>query len=102
VERFHQEQQILAHLSHPGIAGLLDGGVTPDGRPYLVLEYLDGVTIDRFCAEKALTTEAILRLFLRVTEVVQSAHQHLVLHLDLKRTQSLLRRTDSRGCWTLA
>lgn len=89
-ERFYQERQILARLSHPGIARLLDGGVTPDGRPYLVLEYVDGIAIDLFCTQNALDTRAIIRLFLCVTEVVQSAHQQLVLHLDLKPANILI------------
>ncbi|GAA3749805.1 serine/threonine protein kinase [Terriglobus aquaticus] len=83
-ERFRRERQILAQLAHPGIARLLDGGVLADGRPYLVLEYVDGIPIDRYCDEHALTLTQRLRLFLRVAEVVQSAHQQLVLHLDLK------------------
>lgn len=90
VERFRQERQILAGLSHPGIARLLDGGLTKDGRPYLVLEYVDGLPIDLYCDHHALDTTARLRLFVRVAEVVQSAHQQLVLHLDLKPANILV------------
>jgi tRNA A-37 threonylcarbamoyl transferase component Bud32 len=89
-ERFKQERQILARLQHPGIARLLDGGVMDDGRPYLVLEYVDGEPIDVYCEEQALDVDARLRLFLRVAEVVQSAHQQLVLHLDLKPANILV------------
>ncbi len=89
-DRFRQERQILARLSHPGVARLLDGGVMPDGRPYLVLEYVEGLPIDRFCDERQLNVEARLRLFLQVAEVVQSAHQQLVLHLDLKPANILV------------
>jgi len=89
-ERFRRERQILARLQHPGIARLLDGGVMPDGRPYLVLEYIDGERLDRYCDTKHLDVDARLRLFLKVAEVVQSAHQHLVLHLDLKPANILV------------
>lgn len=89
-QRFRQERQILARLQHPGIARLLDGGVMPDGRPYLVLEYVDGIPIDVYCEQHALDVNARLRLFLRVAEVVQSAHQQLVLHLDLKPANILV------------
>ncbi len=89
-DRFKQERQILARLQHPGIARLLDGGVMPDGRPYLVLEYIDGVPINAFCDTKRLDIRDRLRLFLRVAEVVQSAHQQLVLHLDLKPANILV------------
>lgn len=90
VARFQQERQILAGLSHPGIARLLDGGVSPDGLPYLVLEYVDGKPIDRYCDEQSLDIKARLNLVLRVAEAVQSAHQQLVLHLDLKPANILV------------
>jgi non-specific serine/threonine protein kinase/serine/threonine-protein kinase len=90
VERFEEERRILARLSHPGIARLLDGGLTPDGRPYLVLEYVDGRAIDVYCDEEKLDTAARLRLFLKVADAVQSAHQQLVLHLDLKPANILV------------
>src|SRR6185312_3507044 len=83
-------RQILATLRHSGIARLLDGGVMPDGRPYLVLEYVAGLAIDRFCNDNQLTLDDRLRLFLRVAEAVQSAHQQLVLHLDLKPANILV------------
>lgn len=89
-ERFRQERQILARLTHPGVARLLDGGVLPDGRPYLVLEYVDGLAIDRYCTEHNLSIKERLRLFVRVAEVVQSAHQQLILHLDLKPANILV------------
>jgi len=88
--RFRQERQILAALTHPGIARLLDGGLLSDGRPYLVLEYVDGKSIDVWCDERSLGLEMRLRLFLRVAEAVQSAHQQLVLHLDLKPANILV------------
>jgi tetratricopeptide (TPR) repeat protein len=83
-ERFRQERQILAGLQHPYIARLLDGGVTSGGDPYLVMEYVDGVPIHRFCAQHDLSTAQRIALFLRVCEAVQFAHQNFVVHRDLK------------------
>ncbi len=83
-ERFRQERQILAELQHPYVARLLDGGVTPQGDLYLVMEYVDGVPIHRFCEEQRLSTTRRIVLFIRVCEAVQFAHQHFVVHRDLK------------------
>ena len=83
-ERFRQERQILAGLQHPYIGRLLDGGVTENGDPYLVMEYVDGVPIHRFCDQRRLDTRQRIALFLRVCEAVQFAHQNLVVHRDLK------------------
>ena len=83
-ERFRQERQILAGLQHPFIARLMDGGVTQDGDLYLVMEYVDGVPIHRFCEDQHLSVPQRLALFLRVCEAVQFAHQHFVVHRDLK------------------
>ena len=88
--RFAEERQILARLSHPGIARLLDGGVSSNGRPYLVLEYVEGARIDDFCETRRLDVRARLHLFLEVADAVQSAHQQLVLHLDLKPANILV------------
>ncbi len=84
VRRFRTERQILANLVHPGIARLLDGGSTPDGRPYLTMEYVDGVPIDRYCDQRRLDLRARLRLFQKVCAAVHFAHQNLVVHRDLK------------------
>ena len=83
-ERFRLERQILAGLHHPYIARLLDGGVTAEGDLYLAMEFVDGVPIDRFCAERKLTEAQRIALFLRVCEAVQFAHQNFVVHRDLK------------------
>ena len=88
--RFLAERQILAHLTHPSIARLIDGGTTPDGQPYLVLELVDGVPIDQHCRERGLDTEAVLRLFLRVCEAIEAAHHQLVVHRDLKPSNVLV------------
>ena len=84
LQRFRQERQILARLEHPHIARLIDGGVATNGAPYLVMEYVEGVPITDFAREHALDAQARLRLFLRVCEAVQYAHQNLIVHRDLK------------------
>lgn len=84
LRRFRLERRILAGLIHPHIARLLDGGATDDGRPYFVMEYVEGEPLDRYCDGNRLTVEARLELFLSVCDAVQHAHQNLVLHRDLK------------------
>jgi serine/threonine-protein kinase len=83
-DRFRAERQILAALNHAHIARLLDGGVTDDGLPYLVLEHVAGQPIDRFCEEHELTVRQRLELFLTVVDATQFAHRNLVVHRDLK------------------
>jgi serine/threonine protein kinase len=82
--RFVRERQTLANLEHPGITRLLDGGTTEDGIPYLVMEYVAGLPVDGYCAERGLTIADRLRLFCEVCEVVAHAHRNLVVHRDLK------------------
>ena len=84
IRRFRAERQILASLQHPNIATLLDGGVTPDGLPYFVMEYIDGEPITRWCDSQSLTVEGRLALFQQVCAAVSAAHQKLVVHRDLK------------------
>lgn len=84
VARFRAERQILADLNHPGIARLLDGGAAPDGTPFLVMERIAGLPVDRYCDERGLGLRARLRLFLQVCRAVEYAHQALVVHRDLK------------------
>ncbi len=84
LRRFYQERQILAELNDPGIARLIDGGMCPDGRPYLAMEYIEGCAIDEFCKNNAVSVKGRLELFLQVCAAVQSAHQHLVVHRDIK------------------
>ena len=90
VRRFRGERQILAGLEHPNIARLIDGGSTEDGRPYLVMEAVDGKPIDAYCDEERLSIRDRLRLFLKVCRVVEVAHQHLVVHRDLKPSNILI------------
>ncbi len=91
-ERFAREGSVLGRLSHPNIARLLDAGVA-DGQPYLVLEYVDGQPIDRWCDTRALGVRARLQLFLEVLAAVAHAHTSLVLHRDLKPSNILVDRT---------
>jgi len=90
-ERMRRERQILADLSHPHIARLLDGGSTGDGQPYLVMEYVEGVPINEFCRARALPIADRLRLIQKVCGAVQYAHQRLVIHRDLKPANVLVR-----------
>jgi serine/threonine-protein kinase len=84
LERMWRERRTLARLEHPSIARLYDAGTAPDGRPYLVLEYVEGLPIDRYCRENELSLDARLRLFRRVCEAVAFSHHHLLVHRDLK------------------
>ena len=88
--RFLQERQILAELDHPNIARLLDGGVADDGRPYFVMEYVEGLPVTTYCASHRLGVDDRLRLFLAVCEAVDLAHRHLVVHRDLKPSNILV------------
>jgi serine/threonine protein kinase len=83
-ERFRQERQILASLNHPYIARLLDGGVSDSGELYLVMEFVDGVSISNFCGTGKLSIAARLQLMQRVCDAVQFAHRNLIVHRDLK------------------
>jgi serine/threonine protein kinase len=84
LRRFRLERQVLAGLTHPNIAALIDGGSTPDGLPYLVMEYVDGIRIDRYCEQHKSTITERLKLFRDVCAAVQYAHGNLVVHRDLK------------------
>lgn len=88
--RFRRERQILASLNHPNIARLMDGGVSDDGEPYLVMEYVEGARIDNYCQERGLSTRERLSLFLDVCRGVSYAHQHLVVHRDIKPSNILV------------
>jgi len=88
VSWFRRERQALASLEHPHIARLLDGGETEDGRPYLVMEYVDGVAIDAY--SEGLTLEKILELFLQVCSAIDHAHRALIVHRDIKPANVLV------------
>jgi serine/threonine-protein kinase len=91
--RFIAERQILASLSHPHIAQLLDGGTTEGQLPYLVMEYVDGLPITTYCDRHGLDIAARLRLFVDVCRAVNSAHQNLVIHRDIKPGNILVTAT---------
>ena len=84
VRQFIRERQILARLEHPGISRLLDGGVTDDGTPYLVMEHVEGEPITTAADARGLSVSDRVRLFLQVCDAVGYAHRHLVVHRDLK------------------
>lgn len=84
LRRFRQERQILAALEHPNIARLLDGGTTDDGLPYLAMEFVEGLPVTQYCDQNKLSIDERLKLFLVVCSAVSYAHQHLVIHRDLK------------------
>ncbi|HEY7637922.1 MAG TPA: serine/threonine-protein kinase [Gemmatimonadales bacterium] len=88
--RFLTERQILARLNHPHIAKLLDGGVSPDGRPWFAMEYVEGQPLTAYCEARQLPLLARVRLFSDVTEAVRYAHQSLVVHRDLKPSNILV------------
>src|SRR5207237_3543162 len=94
LRRFRNERQILASLNHPNIAKLFDGGMTTDGLPYFVMEYVEGLPLLQYCDDHNVSTHERLRLFRHVCAAVQHAHQNLIIHRDLKPTNIL---TTSEG-----
>jgi eukaryotic-like serine/threonine-protein kinase len=90
VSRFARERQILARLEHPGITRLLDGGVTPEGRPYLVMERVEGQPITTYVTERRLPVRARVELMVAVADAVAAAHRALVIHRDLKPSNILV------------
>ena len=91
-ERFRREGAILAQLRQPGIAQLLDAGVTPQGQPYMVLELVHGIRIDQWCETGAPSVRQRIELFIQVLDAAASAHSHLVIHRDLKPSNILVDR----------
>lgn len=90
VRRLERERQWLAQLNHPGIARLLDGGTSPQGTPYLVLEFVEGQSIDQYCAQQGLTVVQRVALVRQVCAAVQSAHQSALIHRDIKPSNILV------------
>jgi len=91
-ERFKREGNILARLTHPQIAHLIDAGVSPAGQPYLIIEHVDGQHVDRYCDDRQLPVEERLRLFLDVVDAVAHAHANLIVHRDIKPANVLVSR----------
>jgi len=90
VNRFRQERRILASLSHPNIARLIDGGVTSDGRPYFVMELVEGLPIDEYCDSNRLNISQRLVLFQKACDAVHYAHKNLIVHRDLKPSNIII------------
>ena len=91
-EQLREELRLLARLEHPGIARLLDGGISEQGWPYLVMEYVDGVHIDQWCAEQKPDWRHRVQLMLKVCDAVRYAHSKLVVHADIKPSNVLVNR----------
>jgi len=94
--RFESERQTLAIMEHPTIAKVFDAGSTPSGQPYLVMEYVPGMPITRYCDQKKLDIRERLELFTRVCEGVQHAHQKAIIHRDLKPSNILVVELDGQ------
>ncbi|MGH8172204.1 MAG: protein kinase domain-containing protein [Rhodanobacteraceae bacterium] len=94
LQRFNAERRILARLEHPGIARLLDGGTTPDGRPFTVMEFVEGRSLTDYCREHQLSLPQRLGLFAQVCDAVAFAHRNLIIHRDLKPDNILV---DAHG-----
>src|SRR5271169_3839269 len=90
LNRFRNERQTLAGLDHPNIVKLLDGGSTPEGLPFLVMDYVEGSPIDEYCDQHKLSIDERLHLFAKVCDAVRYAHQKLVIHRDLKPSNILV------------
>jgi len=90
LRRFRNERQILAALEHRYITRLIDGGTTEDGRPYFVMEYIDGLPLYRFCDRNRLSVDERLKLFTRICEAVEYAHEKRVIHRDLKPSNIII------------
>lgn len=89
-KRFETERQILANMEHANIARLLDGGSCDDGSPYLVMEYVDGHTIDVYCKQHQLSVKERIKLFFQICNAIQYAHEHKILHCDIKPSNILV------------
>ncbi|MFY9529154.1 MAG: serine/threonine-protein kinase, partial [Candidatus Acidiferrales bacterium] len=96
LQRFQSERQSLAIMDHPSIAKVFDAGATPDGQPFFVMEYVQGISITTYCDQKRLKIRERLELFIKVCEGVQHAHQKAIIHRDLKPANILVVEVDSK------
>ena len=90
IARFESERQALALMNHPNIAQILDGGTTPSGRPYFVMELVNGISITEFCNHEQLSIQKRILLFLKVCAAIHHAHQKGIIHRDLKPSNILI------------
>ena len=97
IARFEAERQALAMMDHPNIAKVLDAGATESGRPYFVMELVNGIAVTQYCDEQHLTTKQRLELFVPICQAVQHAHQKGVIHRDLKPSNILVALYDDRA-----
>jgi eukaryotic-like serine/threonine-protein kinase len=97
VQRFQSERQSLAMMDHPAIAKVFDAGTTPQGQPYIVMEYVPGLPITEYCDQKKLKIADRLELFIQVCEGVQHAHQKAIIHRDLKPANILIVEVDGKA-----
>jgi serine/threonine-protein kinase len=91
VRRFRNERQILATLNHPNITRLLDGGSTPSGLPYFVMEYVEGEQFYAFCDKRRLGIDERVRIFQQICDAIEEAHRHKIIHRDLKPSNILVK-----------
>ena len=96
IARFSSERQALAMMNHPAIAKVLDAGATDEGRPYFVMEYVEGVPLNVYCDQERLSLRRRLELFIHICEGVQHAHQKAIIHRDLKPSNVLVTETDGQ------
>ena len=99
--RFDNERQALAMMDHPNIAKIFDAGATGRGRPFFVMEYIEGASITEYCDQKRLTTKDRLALFLPVCRAVEHAHQKGVIHRDIKPSNVLVTEQDGERVYYL-
>jgi eukaryotic-like serine/threonine-protein kinase len=96
IARFESERQALSLMDHPAIARVLDAGTTPEGRPYFVMDYVDGARLTLFCDTEHLSVQERLELFCQICDGVQHAHQKAIIHRDLKPSNILVARVDGK------
>lgn len=90
-QQFLQEMQMLADLNHPGVVGILDGGLSDEGQPWLVLDFIEGDHIDQYCSKRQSTDKDIIKLIIELCDALRFVHQRGVLHLDIKPSNVLIK-----------